>query len=124
MSPAEDVLPVGWSVSTLGETAAVVKEKTSTITEPLTAGSPLAAAPPPATELTSGRSIFGTSGFTVLNVVVAVTEMPLSASSRVTCVDEFDSTSAWVWTAGRMLTTTAPPTPVPLIASAPPTAID
>jgi hypothetical protein len=106
--------------------ASVVNEKTSTITEPVTAASPDEPAPPAATELTERMPAGSVAAerSSGLNVVVAVMEMPWSASSCVMCVDEFDSTSACVWTAGRTLTTIPPPTPTPFSARLPPAAID
>ena len=99
--------------------ACVVIEKTSTMTEPVTAASPPPAPPATAIEETAGSVIFVIFGSGTIGLIddVALTVSAAAASTTAPA-----SMNAWVWTAGRMLTTNAPPTAVPLVDSAAATA--
>ena len=99
--------------------ACVVIEKMSTITEPVTAASPPPAAPPTATDETAGSVIFVIFGSGTIGLIA---DVALTVSAFVASTVAPVSMNACVWTAGRTLTTNAPPTAVPLVESAAATA--
>ena len=112
----------------------VVIDKTSTITEPVTAALPPPAPPPTATELKAGSVTLPASGAgstrTIgLSVAFAVTDSSFATSTQVVLPVQTvppavpESMKARVWTDGMTFTTIAPPTALPLVESAPETAM-